>query len=64
ITPSDQAIAGDYVVSFSAAASEATTSQDIRVTVETSLTWAIVGIALIVLVFVGLGWVFQRFGRR
>lgn len=64
MTPSDQAIAGDYVVSFSAAATEATASQDVRVTVETSLTWAIVGISLIVLVFVGLGWVFRRFGRR
>lgn len=64
MTPSDQAIAGDYVVTFNAAATEATASQDIRVTVETSLTWAIVGIGLIVLAFVGLGWVFQRFGRR
>jgi uncharacterized membrane protein len=64
ITPSDQAIAGDYVVSFTATASQATDSQDIRVTVETSLTWAIVGIGLIVLAFVVLGLVFRRFGRR
>lgn len=64
MTPSDQAIAGDYVVTFQAAASNATVTQDIRVTVETSLTWAIVGIGLVVLAFVGLGWVFRRFGRR
>jgi uncharacterized membrane protein len=64
MTPSDQAIAGDYVVTFRAAASQSTASQDIRVTVETSLTWAIVGIGLVVLAFVGLGWVFRRFGRR
>jgi uncharacterized membrane protein len=64
MTPSDQAIAGDYVVTFQAAASQATSSQDIRVTVETSLSWAIVGIGLIVLTFLGLGWVFRRFGRR
>jgi uncharacterized membrane protein len=64
ITPSDQAIAGDYVVTFSAANAQATGSQDIRVTVDTSLTWAVVGIGLVVLAFVGLGWVFRRFGRR
>jgi uncharacterized repeat protein (TIGR01451 family) len=64
ITPSDQAIAGDYVVTFSAANAQATATQDIRVTVDTSLTWAIVGIGLVVLAFVGLGWVFRRFGRR
>jgi uncharacterized repeat protein (TIGR01451 family) len=64
ITPSDQAIAGDYVVTFSAANAQATGTQDIRVTVDTSLTWAIVGIGLVVLAFVGLGWVFRRFGRR
>jgi len=64
MTPSDQAIAGDYVVTFTASTSQATSSQDIRVTVETSLTWAIVGVGLIVLTFLGLGWVFRRFGRR
>lgn len=64
MTPSDQAIAGDYVVHFDAAATDATAAQDIRVTVETSLTWAIVGIGLVVLVFVGLAWVFRRYGRR
>lgn len=64
ITPSDQAIAGDYVVTFSASNAQASGTQDIRVTVDTSLTWAIVGIGLVVLAFVGLGWVFNRFGRR
>lgn len=64
ITPSGQAIAGDYVVTFTATTSQANGSQDIRVTVDTSLTWAVVGIGLIVLVFVGLAWVFRRFGRR
>ena len=36
----------------------------IRVTVETSLLWGIVGVALIILVIVGLGYVFRRYGRR
>ncbi|HTC85936.1 MAG TPA: NEW3 domain-containing protein [Candidatus Acidoferrum sp.] len=64
ITPSDQAIAGDYVVAFTATASQANATQDVRVTVDTSLTWAAVGIGLIVLVFVALFLVFRRFGRR
>jgi len=36
----------------------------VRVTVETSMQWAIVGIAIIVATLAGLFWVFQRYGRR
>lgn len=64
ITPASDAIAGDYVVTMKASTTAASASQDIRVTIETSLTWALVGIALIVLTLVGLGWVFTRYGRR
>jgi uncharacterized membrane protein len=34
------------------------------VTVETSLLWGIIGVALIVVVLAGLWFVFQRYGRR
>ncbi len=64
ITPAANAVAGDYNVAFSATGAEASASETIRVTVNTSLTWAIVGVALIVLVLVGLGWVFSKYGRR
>ena len=64
ITPTGEAIAGDYVVSFRASTSDATESIDVRVTVETSMQWAIVGIAIIVATLAGLFWVFQRYGRR
>jgi uncharacterized membrane protein len=64
ITPASNAVAGDYNVAFAATAAEATSSATVRVTVNTSLTWAVVGVALIVLVFIGLGWVFARYGRR
>ncbi len=37
---------------------------DIRTTVQTSPLWGFIGLALIVLVIVGLGWVFRRYGRR
>ena len=64
ILPSSDAIAGDYQVSVSASNDLANGSADLRVTVETSLLWGIVGLALIILVIVGLGYVFRRYGRR
>jgi uncharacterized membrane protein len=64
LTPSSQAIAGDYVTTFKATADAASSSADIRVTVETSLLWGAVGVGLIVLVLIGLGWIFRRYGRR
>jgi uncharacterized membrane protein len=64
IVPSNDAIAGDYKLTFNATSDLANASEDFRFTVETSLTWAIVGAAVIVLVAVGVWWVFQRYGRR
>lgn len=66
LTPSADAIAGDYVATFKATAPSnlASASADIRVTVETSLLWGAVGVALIVVVLVGLWLTFRRFGRR
>lgn len=64
VTPSDQAIAGDYVITFSANSDQADTDVDIRTTVNPSALWGFVGIALIVLTLAGLAWVFRRYGRR
>lgn len=64
VTPSSEAIAGDYVTTFTATASVATASADIRVTIETSLLWGAVGIGLIAVVLIGLWVIFRRFGRR
>ena len=64
LTPSSAAIAGDYVATFRASNDLANASAQIRVTVETSLLWGAVGLGLIVLVLIGLGVVFQRYGRR
>jgi uncharacterized repeat protein (TIGR01451 family) len=66
ITPSSNAIAGDYVVTLTARADQVTGSQTIqlRTTVETSSIWGFVGIALIVIVLIGLFLVFRRYGRR
>ena len=64
LTPSPDAIAGDYVVTVSAAGTEAEADVQLRVTVETSPLWGFVGIALIVAVLAGLFWVFRTYGRR
>lgn len=64
IVPDGDAIAGDYIVKMRASNDQANGEADIRVTVETSLLWGIVGIGLIVLVIVGLAYVFRRYGRR
>jgi uncharacterized membrane protein len=64
ITPSGDAIAGDYQLTFRASNQQANDSADFRWTVETSPLWFVVGIGLILAVGVGLWWVFQRYGRR
>ena len=62
--PSNDAIAGDYVVTYNARTTGASGTVDIRMTIETSPLFGFVGLALIVLVLFGLWWVFQRYGRR
>lgn len=64
VTPSDQAIAGDYVITFSANSDQADAEVDIRTTVNPSPLWGFIGIALIALTLAALAWVFRRFGRR
>lgn len=66
ITPSADAVAGDYLVTFKTTATENTTGEsvEVRFTVETSPIWAVVGIALIVLILGGLFYVFRTYGRR
>ncbi len=65
ITPSSEAVAGDYVVSFRTSATEgADAAAAIRFTVETSPIWALVGIGIIALILAGLLYVFRTYGRR
>jgi uncharacterized membrane protein len=66
IVPASNAIAGDYVATFraSSATESVDASADIRVTIETSLTWLIVGVGIIVIALIVLSMVFQRYGRR
>lgn len=64
LTPSGNAIAGDYVTTFKASSDLANANAEMRVTIETSLLWGVVGVGLIALVLAGLWWTFRRYGRR
>jgi uncharacterized membrane protein len=65
ITPTSDAIAGDYTIDFRAASEESDDdSAEIRYTVEASPLGAVLGAALIVIALGGLYWVFRRYGRR
>jgi uncharacterized membrane protein len=64
ITPSSNAVAGDYVVTLRTSGEGVDEQLEIRVTVETAPVWGVVGIGLIVLTLAGMVWVFRRYGRR
>ncbi|MGH7014048.1 MAG: NEW3 domain-containing protein [Stellaceae bacterium] len=64
LTPSDQALAGDYMTTFSADGKGASTSANFRITVETSTLWGIVGIAIIAAALLIAVGAVARFGRR
>jgi uncharacterized membrane protein len=64
MTPSSNAIAGDYVATFNARSDLADAEAEMRITIETSLLWGVVGVGLIALVLAGLWWTFRRYGRR
>lgn len=64
ITPSGNAVAGDYQVTLSARSDTANESLAVRVTVETAPIWGIVGIGLVLATLAGMAWIFRRYGRR
>ncbi len=65
VQPSNQAISGDYLVTFTARPAEASVAtSEFRFTVLTSTLWGLVGIALIAVAVVGVGLAVMRFGRR
>ncbi|MBW1936432.1 MAG: hypothetical protein JRI79_12725 [Deltaproteobacteria bacterium] len=64
ITPSEQALVGDYSVNVSIQGQKASKNLEFRVTVKASTAWGWVGIGIIVLVIAGLVALFIRMGRR
>lgn len=64
VTPSEKAIAGDYVASFRASGRGDSKSADFRITVTTSTLWGIVGVGVIAVALLVLLGAVARFGRR
>ena len=65
ITPTGDAIAGDYTIDFRAASEESDDdAAEIRFTVEAGILGGLIGIALVAAAIGGLYWVFRRYGRR
>ncbi len=64
ITPTDKAIAGDYVTTVRAATRGESASTDFRVTVTTSTMWGIAGVGIIGVALLVMVGAVARFGRR
>ncbi|HEC24034.1 MAG TPA: hypothetical protein ENI95_14060 [Chloroflexi bacterium] len=65
VKPASKALAGDYIVSFTARPEDgAAETVEYRVTVRTSTLWGVVGVALIAVAVGVVGLAVMRFGRR
>jgi uncharacterized repeat protein (TIGR01451 family) len=64
ITPTDKAIAGDYITTMRASARGESASTDFRVTVTTSTMWGIAGVGIIGVALLVMVGAVARFGRR
>jgi uncharacterized membrane protein len=64
ITPTEQALVGDYSVALSADAGKVSKNLELRVSVKASSAWGWIGIGIILLVVAGLVVIFIRLGRR
>lgn len=64
VTPSEDAISGDYALMLTATGSETSDSAEFRVSVKTETVWGVVGVLLILAAVGGLTWVLRKYGRR
>jgi uncharacterized membrane protein len=64
ITPTDKAIAGDYVTTIRASARGESASTNFRVTVTTSTLWGMAGVGIIGVALLVMVGAVARFGRR
>jgi len=64
ITPTDKAIAGDYVTTIRASARGESASTNFRVTVTTSTMWGIAGVGIVGVALLVMVGAVARFGRR
>lgn len=65
VKPADQAVAGDYQLTFTARPQDSPSkSAEFRITLLTSTIWGLVGVALIAVAVAVVGLAVLRFGRR
>lgn len=64
ITPSSDAMAGDYITVITASSPEASDKAEFRVSVKTRTAWGVVGVVLILAMAAGLAAIFRKYGRR
>lgn len=64
VTPSEDALTGDYETDITISNSEVSSKAQFRVSVKTPTTWGIVAVAIIVVLVLGLGFIFKKYGRR
>ena len=64
VKPGNDAITGDYVTSFSVTSEHSSDQLEFRVSVKTSTMWGVAAIAIVIVVALGLEFVFRKFGRR
>jgi uncharacterized membrane protein len=64
VTPSEKAIAGDYMISIRANGEGTSTNADFRTTVTTSTVWGVAGLGIIAAAVLVLALAVTRYGRR
>ena len=64
VTPSSEALTGDYVVTMTADSSQVSDTAEFRVAVETSVIWGFAAVAIIIILLSGIGYIFRKYGRR
>lgn len=64
VTPSSDAMTGDYVLSLTASNDVTSSTAQFRVSVKTRTSWGVFAVAIIVVLVGGLGYIFKKYGRR
>ena len=64
LTPSSDAITGDYVATITASTDEASADASFRVSIKTHTSWGIAAVVIILALLACLGVVFKKYGRR
>lgn len=64
LTPSENALSGDYMFTMEARTGDAQHKVEFRATVKTETVWGFAGVAVIAVALLGLWFVFHKFGRR